>query len=131
MMKSGRYYVGDLCYVMDDKEWDEFCNITIKGNNSIDGEFEMADGRKFATYSTAYGDGVYRDQYNNEYSVDAGLIGCIRVEDIRADKYEDIESLGVIHEFKTDFMTAGGRGDPDWDGTIKFGRIAIETNPRD
>ena len=131
MMPAGKYYVGDLCYVMTDKEWEQFCSLTIKGNQCIDGEFEMPDGRKFATYGTAYGDGGYYDQHRNEYSVDAGLIGCIRVEDIRAEKYEDIESLGVIHEFQSDFVTSGGRNDRDWDGVIQFGRIRIETNPNE
>ena len=129
MMPAGRYYVGDLCYVMTDKEWDQFCSITIQGNKCLDGEFEMPDGRKFATYGTAWGDGVYRDQFGNRYSVDAGLIGCIRVEDIRAEKYEDIEKLGTIHEFKTDFVTSGGRGNRDWSGVIQIGRVRIETNP--
>lgn len=131
MMPAGRYYVGDLCYVMTDKEWDQFCSITIQGNKCLDGEFEMPDGRKFATYGTAWGDGVYRDQFGNRYSVDAGLIGCIRVEDIRAEKYEDIEKLGTFHEFHTDFVTGGGRGEQKWNGTIQFGRIAIETDPDD
>lgn len=129
MMPAGRYYVGDLCYVMSDKEWDQFCSITIKGMQCLDGEFEMPDGRKFATYGTAWGDGCYKDQFGNEYSVDAGLIGCIRVEDIRAEKYENIERLGAIHEFNTDFVTGGGRGEAKWGGTIQFGRVAIETDP--
>lgn len=128
-MPAGKYYVGDLCYVMTDKEWDQFCSITIKGNQVLDGEFEMPDGRKFATYGTAWGDGTYRDQFRNEYSVDAGLIGCILVDDIRAEKYENIESLGAIHEFATDFVTGGGRGERNWSGTIQFGRVAIETDP--
>lgn len=128
MMPAGRYYVGDLCYVMDDKEWDQFCGITIKGNQCLDGEFEMPDGRKFATYGTAYGDGRYKDQYGNSYCVDAGLIGCIRVEDIKAEKYNKIEDLGTIHEFQSDFVTSGGRGDRDWSGTIQFGRVFIETD---
>ena len=128
-MPAGRYYVGDLCYVMSDEEWDQFCSITIKGNDCLDGEFEMPDGRRFATYGTQWGDGVYKDQNDNQYSVDAGLIGCILVDDIRIEKYSDIEDLGTIHEFKTDFVTCGGRAskDPDWEGTIQFGRIRIET----
>lgn len=127
MMPAGRYYIGDLCYVMDDDEWDEFCSITIKGNECLDGEFVMRDGRKFATYGTRWGDGEYRDQQGNRYGVDAGLIGCIRVEDIRANKYPDIERLGAIHEFATDFVTGGGRGSRNWSGTIQFGRVLIET----
>jgi len=129
MMPAGRYYIGDLCYVMNDVEWDEFCGITIQQNECVDGEFQFKDGRRFATYGTKWGDGEYRDQQGRRYSVDAGLIGCIRVEDIRANKYGDIESLGSIVEFQADFFTAGGRRD---DGVIKFGDlVAIDTDPEE
>ena len=101
MMKAGKYYVGDLCYVLHDR-WDEFCSLTISGHRVLDGEFNLADGTRFATFTTRWGDGNYFDQDGKSYDVDAGLIGCIRVEDIRADKYEDIESLGTIHEFVSD-----------------------------
>lgn len=131
-MPSGKYYIGDLCYVMTDKEWDQFCDITIKNDRCLEGEFNMPDGRRFATYGTAYGDGCYKDQYGREYCVDAGLIGCIRVEDIRAEKYENIESLGSIVEFDYDFSTSGGRNDQgrDWDGVIRIGTVLIETDPQ-
>ena len=131
MMPAGRYYVGDLCYVMTDEEWEDFCNLTISGHKCLDGEFNLKDGRRFATYGTLYGDGTYSDQYGNKYSVDAGLIGCILVEDIKAEKYEDIETLGTIHEFKTEFVTGGGRGTSGWEGTIQFGNVAIETGDDD
>ena len=127
MMPAGRYYVGDLCYVMTDEEWSEFCDLTIRGNTVLDGEFQFRDGRRFASYSTMYGDGLYQDQYGRKYSVDAGLIGCIRVEDIRANKYSDISQLGAITDVSVDFVTGGGRGDRTWGGTIQFGAIAIET----
>lgn len=130
-MQAGKYYIGDLCYVMDDKEWDEFCGITIKGNECLEGEFEMKDGRKFATYGTMWGDGSYRSNIGTKHAVDAGLIGCIRVDDIRAEKYENIESLGAIVEFKQPFTTEGGRSElgRDWDGVIRFGNVMIETSP--
>lgn len=127
MMPAGRYYVGDLCYVMTDEEWSEFCDLTIRGNEVLDGEFQFRDGRRFASYSTMYGDGLYQDQHGRKYSVDAGLIGCIRVEDIRANKYSDISQLGAITDVSVDFVTGGGRGDRTWGGTIQFGAIAIET----
>jgi len=128
-MPAGKYYIGDLCYVMDDAEWEEFCSITIDGHNVIDGEFQLKDGRRFATYGTAYGDGVYHDQYGHSYSVDAGLIGCIKVEDIRSEKYENLLDLGSIMEFDNSFVTLGGRGDEGWEGVIEFGHVMIETNP--
>ena len=121
MMPAGKYYVGDLCYVMSDDEWKEFCSLTIKGNECLDGEFTLSDGRRFATYGTMYGDGGYHSNIGTSHSVDAGLIGCIRVEDIRANKYEDIESLGAIVEFENDFVTS------EHEGTIQFGHVEIYT----
>jgi hypothetical protein len=122
MMKAGKYYVGDLCYVMTDDEWTEFCNLTIKENDCLDGEFSFADGRKFATYGTKYGDGLYPSSNDKMISVDAGLIGCFAVEDIRAEKYNDIEKLGMIVEFGSDFTTW-----VEYDGVIRFGHVAVYT----
>lgn len=83
MMRSGTYYVGDLCYVMH-PQWKEVCDLMFAtGDNSVlDGEFNLANGVRFALHSTAYGDGTYRDQQGREYPVDAGLIGCIRIADV-------------------------------------------------
>lgn len=126
MMQAGKYYVGDLCYIMTEAEWDEFLDLTCEGPRINDGEFQFKDGRRFASYSTMYGDGSYSDQHGNDYGVDAGLIGCIRVEDISNEKLDCI-CMGAVHEFGTDFVTGGGRGTEGWAGTIQFGRVAIET----
>ena len=117
MMPAGKYYIGDLCYVMHG-EWDEFCDITISGSSCLDGEFSLKDGRLFASYGTMHGDGCY-----DGLSVDAGLIGCIRVEDIDlSDDSNDI-NLGMVVEFDRPFST-GSR-----DGVIFFGdEININTN---
>ena len=125
MMKAGKYYVGDLCYVMHDV-WDEFCDITISGHECLEGEFELKDGRRFATYSTKYGDGLYPSNIGSMFSVDAGLIGCIRVEDIRDPEATEtyMQELGAIVEFGTDFVTEGDRRGS---GIIQFGRVIIET----
>ena len=45
MMPAGKYYIGDLAYVMHG-EWDEFCDLTIKGNSLSNGEFSLKDGRR-------------------------------------------------------------------------------------
>ena len=122
MMPAGVYYIGDLCYVMDD-EWDEFCSITIKGNECLSGEFTMSDGRRFATYGTKWGDGEYRDQYGNRYGVDAGLIGCIRMDDIKSVKIENVSRLGNVVNFQKDFDTSY------LNGVINIGHIHIDTDP--
>ena len=118
MMKAGKYYIGDLCYVMHDV-WDEFCEITIEGRSCLDGEFALADGRQFATYGTAYGDGEYETNVGGRVGVDAGLVGCIRVEDI-TDPRSKLD-LGIIVEFERDFSTSEDRG------TITFGHVNVYT----
>ena len=124
-MPAGRYYVGDLCYVMHDV-WEEFCDITISGSECLEGEFQLKDGRRFATYSTQYGDGFYPSNIGENFSVDAGLIGCILVSDITDPEATEaaMKSYGAIVEFGTDFITEGDRRGT---GIIQFGRVIIET----
>jgi hypothetical protein len=130
MMPAGKYYIGDLCYVMADDEWLDICDITIQGTRVLEGEFQLKDGRRFAMYSTAYGDGVYYDEYGHSYSVDSGSIGCILLDDIKyVDNFDQFLDVGAILEFDEDFVTVGGRGESDWDGRIQFGHVVIETTP--
>ena len=126
-MPAGKYYVGDLCYVMNSDEWQQVCAHTIQGEKIVDGEFELDDGRRFAIYSTQWGDGEYHDQYGHTYSVDAGVIGCILADDIRASKYNNILDLGAFVEFSEPFETAGGRGSVGWNGVIQIGHVEILT----
>lgn len=122
MMPAGKYYIGDLCYVMD-AEWTEVCSITINGNACLDGEFALADGRRFASYGTMYGDGVYESNIGTQHSVDAGLIGCIRVEDIRDTRYpaSKLMQLGAVVDFPGSFETK------EENGIIVFGHVQIDT----
>lgn len=119
MMPAGTYYIGDLCYVMHD-EWDEFCALTIDGNAVLDGEFTLKDGRRFATYGTAFGDGCYPASNGANLGVDAGLIGCIRVEDIAPSDKNNIK-LGTIVTFDAPFNTG------EKEGSICFGHIIVLT----
>ena len=122
-MPDGEYYVGDLCYVMHER-WNEFCELTIQGNAVLNGEFTLKDGTKFATYCTKWGDGCYEDMQGRRYSVDAGLIGCIRVEDIKKDPQNDIK-LGNVVKFNYEFNTS------EYEGVIKFGEeVSIDTDPQ-
>ena len=127
MMKAGTYYVGDLCYVIAAKDWDEVCRLTTSNNECIQGEFTLADGRRFAMFNTKWGDGTYFDSMRmNEYSVDSGTIGCILLDDVKdsiAATYDNIEELGAIIEFEEDFETYNN------DGLIVFGDVIINTDP--
>jgi len=126
MMTAGRYYVGDLCYVMTDEEWDEVCGLLFEGRSDHgcnEGEFTLKDGRRFATYNTKYGDGRYESNMWTDHSVDSGSIGCIRLEDIRrGDTFDDIKTFGAVMNFAVDFATGKE------DGVIQFDRVMIDTN---
>jgi hypothetical protein len=103
-------------------QWDEVCellfaNRTDRGCNQ--GEFTLKNGVKFAIYNTAYGDGTYPDQWGNTYPVDAGCIGCIRVEDV-TDPDAWLEGM-TQHTFDKDFETST-------DGErIEIGDVCVDT----
>lgn len=108
-MRPGTYYVGDLCYVMH-PQWKEVCALMFAtdGNNVLNGEFNLANGVRFAVSSTAHGDGTYFDRQGRQYPVDAGLIGCIRVEDVYDPEWW-LEGVNVI-EFERPFQIVYNEG---------------------
>lgn len=121
MMEAGRYYVGDLCYVLHEV-WDEVCSLTFdKEGRMLDGEHYLKDGRKFALYSTMYGDGTYHDGQGRRYLVDAGCIGCILEDDIDFRNKENETGGGNVIDFARDFVTGDNKGQ------LLFGHIMIET----
>ena len=126
VLKSGDYYVGDLCYVLH-AEWDEVCELLFANRNDggcNEGVFNLKDGRTFAIFNTAYGDGVYQDNFGAEYMVDAGSIGCIKLSDIDRDHVDNFITGGQIVGFDNDFEV-------DTDGALlTFGHIRIDTDPQ-
>lgn len=123
-MEAGNYWVGDLCYLFSDEEWEEFLSLTINKNECLDGEFTLRNGKKFCTFSTKWGDGGYYDQFGNEYGVDAGLIGACKYEGSRP------PSGGHMHFFEKDFVCSGNSSSRrEWDGVIKIGHVHIVTDP--
>ena len=126
VMKAGDYYVGDLCYVLH-AEWPEVCELLFAGRDDggcNEGIFNLKDGRTFAIFNTAFGDGVYQDNFGAEYMVDAGSIGCIKVSDIDRDNTDNFLTGGQIVGFDNDFEV-------DTDGALlTFGHIRIDTDPQ-
>jgi hypothetical protein len=121
MMNSGKYYVGDLCYVMG-PEWDEVCSLMFAGRTDHgcnQGEFNLADGRRFVVFNTAYGDGVYKDQVGRRYYVDAGCIGAIKVDDISVGN-DDVDGGNVV-VFDKPFHPHSDNG------ILHFGHVVIDT----
>jgi hypothetical protein len=125
VMRAGLYYVGDLCYVMHD-EWNEVCGLFFDGRDDRgcnEGEFNLKDGRRFASFNTRWGDGEYQDQNGNRYGVDAGLIGCIRVDDIDSTNSSNFTGGGHLIDFPEDFNCYNDSG------FIVIGYIKIDTDP--
>lgn len=123
-LPAGTYYVGDLCYVVPDDDWLDFCDRMFPDGHAVGGVKEMPDGINYADFCTKYGDGVYGDGFLGEYYVDSGSIGCIPVCALPANfNRETAMRLGQIIDFKTAFEV----GYDDETGTISFGEVHIVT----
>ena len=116
-----KYYVGDLCYVIN-KTWYEVCSLHDK--NREPNTYTLSNSVTIGIADTQNGDGVYSDNFDNEYPVDSGTIGFIRVSDIEADKLVDI-TLGQVYEFE-DIPTI-----QYFEGLITIGFICINTSTED
>ena len=124
-MKAGKYWVGDLCYVMH-PQWTEVCDLLFAGRDDRgcnEGVFKLANGVEFAIFNTAYGDGAYEDREGRIYPVDSGSIGCILASDIDDDTEMKWMLGGNIVEFDADFE-ARKRG-----SELIFGDVVIDTDP--
>lgn len=130
MMRPGRYYVGDLCYVMH-PQWKEVCNLMFAcdDNRVLHGEFNLANGVRFSVQSTAYGDGTYYDGEGRGYPVDAGLIGCIRVEDVYDPEWylEGVHTVEFENPFTVEYDTGTILFVEHLPGGSKEVALAIET----
>ena len=123
-MPAGKYYVGDLCYVMHG-EWDEVCGLFFKDRTDHgcnEGVFTLKDGRKFASFNTAYGDGEYRDEQGRKYGVDAGLIGCIQMLDVDLLNPSNLTRGGQVIDFPYEFVVSKSAG------VITIGNVRIDTD---
>ena len=121
-MPAGTYYVGDLCYVLHD-EWDECCGLFfVKCDVCREGEFTLKDGRKFASFSTTYGDGTYEDVIGRSYDVDSGSIGCILLSNVDLTNRHNFTDCGQIIEFDQDFEVSSRHG------VLQFGHVLIDTD---
>ena len=117
--KAGKYYIGDLCYVIPNEEWEKLIDEDMFGT-----EKQLYKGRSILTDYTANGDGIFND-YKKYYAVDSGMIGIVSCEDIDvnyAKNYPKAPCLGHLIKFKEDFTVI------IIDGIFKFGDIIIDTN---
>jgi hypothetical protein len=69
-LPSGTYYIGDLCYALDDHLYDR-----VFGQNYDSGYYVQKGNPNHMFMMQNIDDGLYRGSDNCEYSVDAGIIG--------------------------------------------------------
>jgi len=124
-LPQGKYIIIDPCYVFGDsyfdpKFWDEFCAFSYPDGHKSRGPFAVEmDGKKWFTWSTAYGDGCYPVTQNAKLlgsaGVDAGCLAMIPLELLNGLEYD--HELGVEVELHTN-------DSPDFDGND--GDMAID-----
>ena len=77
IVPKGTYYVGDLCYALEDDLYHDI--FGEKGYAS--GLYEDENKKEFFLVSgTAFGDGEYVDTLGRTYGVDAGIIGICPID---------------------------------------------------
>jgi len=114
---AGRYWLCDPCYAVPSNLW----NDLLDSNNCFDnpvGKVKASDGNIYhvLAFGTAYGDGVYADQFGNQFPVDAGLIGLTPVG-----LAESVPFGATLVEFTHD-TTCWGHA-----GVMDFGKHKINT----
>ncbi len=89
----GTYYIGDLCYALQDTIYD-----SVFGGTGYDTGVYEKDDTFFFLSGTFAGDGVYKGSDDFEYAVDSGTIGICsqKLVDFSKSSYR----LGRIFEFK-------------------------------
>lgn len=113
---AGQYWLGDPCYSFDNS-WEDLIKKSRRfGLEEGGSPLVEWKGGLVLGLTTACGCGTYTDQHGNEYPVDAGMIGLVRVG------IEDRKPSGVqLINFKspTVVFTDGSR--------LCFGDYVIET----
>ena len=91
-LSAGSYYVGDICYVLDDEELADY----------TDG-FYSNGAHVFGTFGTAHGDGFFSDNKGHGYGVDAGNISIVPLAMID-EKHKKSLGLGHVFTFANEFQ---------------------------
>ena len=118
---AGKYWLGDPCYVIKDEMWIDWLeSCDYENQKHLIGK--TPDGYFAIGFNTAHGDGVYQDQFGNDYGVDAGLIGLV------AYGHNPFANnvLVKLVEFTSEVVA-----EVDDDGNMQFGEYIIITDESD
>jgi hypothetical protein len=118
IVPAGKYVIGDPCYAVPDRLWDEL----LKSCDFFRTPIGQANGHKVLGFGTKWGDGCYRGTDGREYPVDAGLIGLVPIELVE----DPLQHSDFIVTFSKPTLCT----DHD-NGALQFGHIIIDTDPAD
>lgn len=97
-LPAGEYFISDPCLIFQGKngDWMKFVEESQdKDDFLFKVDHENNDGHSFyvASFTTAYGDGIYTDSNGNDYGVDAGLISIMNTDAVSLSENEEDAKL--------------------------------------
>lgn len=116
---SGKFYVGDPCYVLSD---DIYYGIWDDKYNFEDGIIDCGNGLAFLVHGTAYGDGSYQGTNGTEYGVDSGTLAVIPMDLVA--KTDGVQ-FGTVETSNTAWLDYN---DGTFDITLDNGSFSIITS---
>tara|TARA_B100000131_G_scaffold65199_1_gene61607 strand:+ start:8148 stop:8546 length:399 start_codon:yes stop_codon:yes gene_type:complete len=131
MLEAGKYYVGDLCYILRDKNGFDWKDLH-RSTNGLGLELEPWCETRYLTYkdakffnsATFQGDGEFKDQYSRTYGVDGVAIGCFPMSKLP----KDVDTLGGhVINFEDEFDCEEC---DEMSGVIRIGHIVINTGSK-
>lgn len=118
-------YIGDPCYVIRDKAWNEIVKNHYKNNR--ENPRHVVNGRDCFLFNTAHGDGLYKLKEGETVvaylGVDAGMIGAVPLEAIPDVSALDGLQLGYVADINLSSDTC--KSD---DGDMTFGPYTVKTS---
>ena len=117
---KGKYYIGDLCYVLTKREWGKVCEF------NDDNGFLNLGKKQIWLSGTKDGDGIYKCG-ETDISVDSGTIGIISIDFLSKKTIKAVQSnnLGLITYIEQDFEPS------EHTGVFLFGALKIDTGDVD
>lgn len=106
-LPAGTYYIGDICYVLDDVVYE-----SVFGETGYEEGLYMKDSKKFFLVGqTSWGDGEFSGSDGCKYLVDAGVIGIVSEELISSDPDSGKDTDGgKVYTFLTPVVVTMEKG---------------------
>lgn len=108
-LKNGVYWVGDLCNVLEERDWNE-----LRG---CQGQSTLSDGRNVVLFHLPEGAGIYPSKEGKHYVVHSGTIGMTLSEGLPIDKQHSGHLVVYTNTFSCMCITVAH---PQGGGDVSF-----------